>query len=162
MSYIEILEHKNNFYVQNKEKIHLFENIIIPILKKINSVNIRKKEKIKLINEFLSNIDKFYDIVFTSYNCYGDDFIENLKEKLLDFKKIPELKIKSEYIYDKYYDKQCKAFTTKNRRCANIIESDKSIYFCKTHCKLYIPKIKKIVKSELSNDITNICIDYIF
>lgn len=160
MSYSDFLDNKVKFYAENKEKKFEFEKQILPLLQRFHTED--KPERIKTAYEVLTVVDKYSNIIFSPYSSYNTQFVDTIKNKLMEFKNIPILETKCRYMLDKYYDEYCKAFTLKHRRCGNKISYNKSKYFCGTHHQKYVPKVLGLVKTELSTDVAKMCVEYVF
>ena len=113
-----------------------------------------------MIENTFECIEEYSDILFHKYTNYSQ-FILTLKNKIIEFKKEKELKNKCEFIFDKYFNDNCKAFNN-NSKCCHKIDKNNSKYFCESHNDKYTFNLINILSNVLSHDISEICVNIIF
>ena len=157
--YEEFINKKVVFYIESKNRKLEFESKLLPILQ-----NFQNKSRVDKINDFyqvLQYIEEYSDIIFTPFGTYND-FIIDIKKKVIEFRKEEKIQNICNLILDKYYNEYCKAYTLKHIRCGNRISKDISYNFCRAHCKKYMEKIMKLVMNKLSYDTAGICVNQLY
>jgi hypothetical protein len=159
IQYEEFINKKVNFYINSKDRQSEFESKLLSILKK--NQNKSRVDKINYLHQVLKYIEEYADIIFTPLGIYND-FIIEIKKKVIEFRKEEKIKNICNLILDKYYNEYCKAYTLKHIRCGNRISKDISYHFCGAHCKKYMEKIMKLVMNKLSQDTASICVNQLY
>lgn len=159
IAYGELIHQKVNFCIKSENRKLEFESKLLPVVQ--NFHNKSRADKIIDLHKIFQYIEEYSDIIFTPLGTYNN-FVNEIKKKLIEFRKEENIKNICNSILDKYYNEYCKAYTLKHRRCGNRISKDKSEHFCGAHHKKYIPKIMNLVMNELSQDTAGMCVNQLY
>ena len=149
------IENKNKLIVDDK----ICRSKLLFLIKKMNLSN-STYNRITIFIDVLVVIYKYQHLIFSNIPEWIS-FTVVLQQKLKEFSKEEKLKKDCEELLKKYFDDICRGYTRRGIRCKNHVKKGISNKFCGVHIN-FSTKVKKILCTELPNNISNICINLIF